>query len=675
MNRSVKNQLRVNQICLLGWYCILKHKGLALSSFVFGIAIAAIYWFASESVYFSTSAILVKYVVQPSELLNSASERTIVAYGKRGEEIMDTELQILKSMDVARETAKVIGPEKIIGNVVPDEIKAALMIKKGLDIRNERNSQTITITFKHTNKNIVKEVLDIYILEYFKAHIKLHLSGVGLQELGELQERSKRDLADIDSKLEKIKSDSSILIAEDSEKAINEQLKEIDNALLEAQRDMATQEARVGALKGVRNLDDSKRDTISSVTAQEYIEIMADLDEADKNYRSLSKLRRDNPQLARNKELRLDLLKKRDRLLKENPSLEQIGDGKDLRWTSVMDENVKLAASKATVDLLTIQMNQLKKRAKVIIDASSEIKRLEESRKLALNSLIQASSSIESASIANRTLPTQIPNLVKTQQPTEALTISNPSRIILLSLLPILLLGSTLIAVASKEFVFDTSIKCRQELSAITNEPIIITISCDFDVEKNGRRQLADDDAGAIRDQLVYDLHSLTYKPKLIGISAIGSNEDVTQYAMALVSSFKEKHSNKVMLFDLTEKKGSTAINAEYMDVRQQELASNETATQAMVTVNYGKKLHLSPGDLYDIIPDLQASDADFVILALPNLSETKPLIGFGAFMDKLLIIIDGEKTKREDIFSAFEKLKKARSNVGIIYHEGRYFK
>ncbi len=51
----------------------------------------------------------------------------------------------------------------------------------------------------------------------------------------------------------------------------------------------------------------------------------------------------------------------------------------------------------------------------------------------------------------------------------------------------------------------------------------------------------------------------------------------------------------------------------------------------------------------FDMMPNLKASDFDYIIFDMPPLSQTSPTWGMAAFMDKLLLVVEAEKEQPRD--------------------------
>ena len=118
----------------------------------------------------SSAKILVQYVVdQPGD-----------APGKKapdGATVLKAEMAKLKNAALLRRVAKAIGPEKILGptgSARGTDAKAAAAIQKGLQVSNRKNSNVISIYFRHADPTIAQEVLKQMIEERWEDALKKH---------------------------------------------------------------------------------------------------------------------------------------------------------------------------------------------------------------------------------------------------------------------------------------------------------------------------------------------------------------------------------------------------------------------------------------------------------------------------------------------------------------------
>jgi Mrp family chromosome partitioning ATPase len=74
------------------------------------------------------------------------------------------------------------------------------------------------------------------------------------------------------------------------------------------------------------------------------------------------------------------------------------------------------------------------------------------------------------------------------------------------------------------------------------------------------------------------------------------------------------------------------------------------------------------------MMPNMQASDFDYIIFDMPPLHQTSPTWGMAAFMDKLLLIIEADKNNRDIIKRGYAKLTAERANVAVVVNKTRSY-
>ena len=76
----------------------------------------------------------------------------------------------------------------------------------------------------------------------------------------------------------------------------------------------------------------------------------------------------------------------------------------------------------------------------------------------------------------------------------------------------------------------------------------------------------------------------------------------------------------------------------------------------------------------FDLMPNLKASDFDYIIFDMPPLNETTPTLGMARFMDKVLLVVEAEKTGRDAAKRGYTQLSAARANVSVILNKTRAY-
>ena len=73
-------------------------------------------------------------------------------------------------------------------------------------------------------------------------------------------------------------------------------------------------------------------------------------------------------------------------------------------------------------------------------------------------------------------------------------------------------------------------------------------------------------------------------------------------------------------------------------------------------------------------MPNLKASEFDYVIFDLPPLNQTSPTIGLAGFMDKVLLVVEAEKNNRDLVKRGYRELMAARADVSVVLNKVRSY-
>jgi succinoglycan biosynthesis transport protein ExoP len=189
----------------------------------------------------------------------------------------------------------------------------------------------------------------------------------------------------------------------------------------------------------------------------------------------------------------------------------------------------------------------------------------------------------------------------------------------------------------------------------------------------------------AIRDRLslYFELNNLTHKPKLVGIAGFSDNAGVSTLAAGLAASLSETNEGKVLLVDVNLGpedvheffKGKPAYSLSTALKPQGAIASAaDNLYLAKVGSPNGGVAQLGLKKFFDMMPNLKASDFDYIIFDMPQLSQTSPTWGMAPFMDKLLLVVKAAGDNRDVIKRGYGKLVAERDNVAVVVNKARSY-
>ncbi len=238
------------------YYVLFRHKWKIVLISILGLVGAIVLQFVWPRPYQSNARLFIKYVMDsksPGQV--GPGDARVRTPDDRGENIINSELEILTSLDLAQEVATNIGPEKILAAAGggSDPVKAAVLINKNLLPEAPKKSSVIRIVFQHPDPTIVQPVLAQLVRAYLNRHAEVHRGAFDdllTTETDELRTR----LTQTEDALRHAITNAGIISLEDSRKDFSTELADIQKKIFDAQADLAERRANVSGLAPSLNL-------------------------------------------------------------------------------------------------------------------------------------------------------------------------------------------------------------------------------------------------------------------------------------------------------------------------------------------------------------------------------------------------------------------------------------
>ena len=167
------------------YYILFRRKWVILVFSLLGFIAAGAFYFLFPPSYQSFAAVWIGYEVDsPPPDMAGLDARPVMQ--DRGATILNSEIQLLQSFDLAKKVAETIGPATILGDNkagtnTADVDRAAILIERHFVIgdptkttQTAPNSSVIQLAFSHPNPGIVQRVLDLMITNYVVKHSDIH---------------------------------------------------------------------------------------------------------------------------------------------------------------------------------------------------------------------------------------------------------------------------------------------------------------------------------------------------------------------------------------------------------------------------------------------------------------------------------------------------------------------
>ncbi|MDE2107197.1 MAG: hypothetical protein KGL39_58915, partial [Patescibacteria group bacterium] len=650
---------------------------------------------------------------------------------RSGETIMNTELEILTSLDLARQVAETVGPERILalngGGDDPD--RAAAVILKGLTAEIPPNSSVIHIVFKHRDSTIVQPVLNQIIDSYLKKHVEIH-GAVGIMGdfLTQETDRLRSDLAETEGQLKTALNKAGVVSLEDAKKAYSSQIASIRQDIFSAEAALAERSAILQEMgKHLASVSaKTKPDTKPQVSvippaqAGEYKSVSSRLDLLRaKEQQLLLQFTGDNQQV---KEVRAQIAATEGRktaLETSYPALAQpqvistpTSNGQQSATVDTAAESIQLIALQSKIKALNSQLDEVRSEAFNLEQMEGTILDLRRKRDLQETNYRYYQASLEQSRI-NETLGAgKVSNISQIQTPSPPSIDNKKSSKILAGLIA----GGLFAGFGWAFFVellLDRSVRRPTDLERHLKMPLFLTIP---DLERSGLRRAAqakarnarghngknstpsaaDGSSGelalsteanilrpfheTLRDRLIgyFESLNLTHKPKLVAVTGLGRGSGVTTTASGLAGCLSETGNGSVLFVDMTPGQGSAQQFYRGKPVcRLEEIL--EAKKQAQICDNFyvvaeepsrDKLSRILPQRFTKLVPKLKASDFDYIIFDMPPVSQISITPRLAGFMDVVLLVVESEKTDRDLVQRSTALLAESKAHVGAILNK-----
>ena len=406
-------------------YIVFRHKWKILLLSLAGVAGTAALPFVRPPAYQSEARLYIRYVVEsrsPGQV--GDGDARIRSPDVRGDSILNTEMEILTSMDLAQQVADAIGPEKVLARMGggSDRLRAAFLIQKGLKAEVPRDTSVIHLAFQHRDPGIVQPVLKRLIEVYFKKHAEIHAVGAFDDFLTQETDQRRSQVAQTEEELRKAKAKAGIISLQDTKQAYESETARIQQQIFDTQAELAEHQAAASEMAKVL------RSPLATVTnplaGTNYIEAVPSeqMDEYTRVCALLAGLGRREQELLVSFTASNSLVREVRRQIETNElikgQLERANPG--LLSVRVLSTNGVAAAPAAdprtglTVELARVsglesrlkvlndQLNEVRKKAIALADAEGPITELQRRLQLQETNYTRFSQSLEQSQIDER---------------------------------------------------------------------------------------------------------------------------------------------------------------------------------------------------------------------------------------------------------------------------------
>ena len=232
------------------YHVLFRHKWKIISVWILGTVAAAGLYLKWPVPWSSEATVWVRYVKENRDLsLTGNDAANIVSTTPGAAGVIRTEMEMLQSLDVAKEAAEILGPElvfKLTG--ATNTYTAAFAIRDRIQIETAYASPVMHVFFKDLNSEIVQSVLTQVIQSYYNAHRKAHMI-VGPEDatLAMQTDTLKGQLARTEAELNELKSTNGVDRLADTKKMNADLIAKIKEELWSAETELAEHQAVISS--------------------------------------------------------------------------------------------------------------------------------------------------------------------------------------------------------------------------------------------------------------------------------------------------------------------------------------------------------------------------------------------------------------------------------------------
>jgi len=643
-------------------FALFKCKRTIIICAAVGILAAAAVYFLSPPSYQSEAKLLVRYVLERSGVDPAEAEKAGAAGNTEADRVIGAETEILTSWDLAVQVAQALGPQRVLpppqdrftqivralglkrllppSGASATEGDAAQSIFSGLKVLTNKGSNIILISYKNPNPEIATLVLQELLSRYFVKHLEVHRSAGAFDFVAQQTDQVRARLNQTEDALKALKEKTGIASLKEGSTALTTEAAKTQEQLNAAEADLAEQQALVNQI----------------------------VEKKAKTWRTKAPSPDNSPKSTK----------------------------------------AKVAGIQAKVDSLKARLQDIQQRTKKLSELAPQIQDLERKREMDEANYKYFAASLEKARIDEALDPSKMPNISAVQRPSPpSLETKKRDKIALALAGGGIILGIALALL--RGVVLNQTVGRPLQLETQLHIPLMLSIpyaNGSFALPRNGssanpgaittarRAKLAPWDADhfirpycdAIRDRLglYFELNHLTHKPKLVGVASVSEEGGSSTLAAGLAASLSETNDGKVLLVDVNlgpeevhpffKGKPAYPLNKALKPSDSIASAADNLYLATVGSPATGGPAQLGLKKFFDMMPNMKASDFDYIIFDMPPLDQTSPTWGMAAFMDKLLLVVEAEKNNREVIKRSYGKLIAERKNVAVVVNKARSY-
>lgn len=701
------------------YYLLFRHKGKIIFCTLLGVFASVAVFFLTPVVYPSEAKLLVRYVSDTTVLDPASNRERITAPGRGGENVINSEIEILTSRDLIEKVMDEMGIARFSFSSTNTLDRARIVenIVAALNVEVPKNSNIIRIVFDGPDPIVSRDFLKHLTEFYLQKHIEIHRSAGAYEFLSQQTDQLRARLSETEEELRKLKFTENIVSVEETKKNVAQRTEELIKGLGELEASLAAAKARNDVLRPLLLTENAGR--TSWVTASSAPNLATQTLKA-----RLSRLQQRETELLTAYTPDSIPLRSLRQQIRETQALIDADPPSVTTNTAVtpslspntmpalIEAQADVAALQAKISIQTGLLSRAVTAAQKVNDVETRIVQLQRSKELQEDNYKYFCQSLEHARFDEALDSGKISNISIVQPatlPAEKMRPKLPRNMGLTLLLGIVFgLGLSLV----QERVIDHSIRHPAELQAILQTPLLMSVplldrrhaalqsgqgrkSALLLNAHNGQDGTVSQEAqadmrdlyDALRDRLLTRLGQSVPdgKPYILGMTSCKQGAGVSTIAAGLALALARHGDHRILLIEANADSDVPALfgvnpGAGLVEMATDGDGNTAVAQHSLYLVPSGdpetRQAPTSRAHRYAaLIQHAREGKASFVIVDMPPVTETSLTLRISRLLDGVVLVVAAEEVNRHVADHARELLLQSNAPlIGSILNKRRQY-
>jgi len=695
------------------YYTFFRNKWKVILFFLAVIVIVAVVTFLSDEIYRSEARLLVRLGRETVTLDPTATTGTIIPVAQSRESEINTELEILKSQEIAEKVVDSVGLEAFISQLeeprkgllerlglttsLNNRDAVVLSVMNNLGVEIQEASWIIRITYEAKGPQLAQKVLSSFIACYLEKHIDVHRTPGSYQFFAKESNQLRSKLVEAENQLRDLMNQTGISSLEEQQGVILGRIGTLQAGIDSAESELAASRAKVQQLQ--KNLVETPDLVVTGATvglpnaaADTMRARLYELQLLEQDL--VSKFEPDSRQVQ---DVRRQIAAAQALLDKESQARGTLTKGLNATYQEVksatLTEQATVSSLQAKVNELKSKLEHAKTELKSLIDNSVKFASLTRDVEMQENNYLKYSENLEQARIDDALETGKISNINVVQPATLPVQPVRPRKAI--NLLLGLLLGIFGgIAIAFVSEYLDQSIKIPEEVEEKLQLPAIACIPRvqDNRISSEARWDIpmsVKEHYEALKERLLLSSGGSKKVPRVLAITSSHDDEGASTVAANLARVLTRPGDGDVLLIDADLRHPSIHRFFESrLSPGLSDILTDGQSFDSVVVPSPVQNLHiLSAGNINGNLSEIFDSERltsllhsikknyQFVVIDLPAVNEASWTLRVARLCDGVGLVIEAERSCWEVVERTKELLVQSKANIiGAIINKRRFY-